>query len=247
MSASAPAADPRGVPEVAKLSLQRRAMARHCVAGAAAPVFYLRMSADVTELVDARAGLRAAAAEGELVPTLNDAIVRAVALSLREHPGVNASWEEEGAVAVYPHVNVGVAMAIPGNLVVPSVLDADEKDVHEIAAAVREVADLAQRRKLTREQLAAATFTVSNLGMFGIEDFDPIVNVPQAAILGVGAARVEPATQRRLMRIVLGCDHRVLTGAEGAQFLASVRERLETGAVLLDRASTATAVTEVTA
>jgi pyruvate dehydrogenase E2 component (dihydrolipoamide acetyltransferase) len=212
----------RGEPAVAKLSLMRRSMVRRTLEGAAVPCFYLRVAADVTDLLAARRKLREDAGSA---PSVNDFIVRAVAIELRRHPAVNSAFVE-GEVASYPRVNVGVAVATEGGLVVPAVYDADRKDVHAISAAVREVAGLAERRKLTRELLADPTFTVSNLGMYGIEDFDPIINPPQAAILGVGSAQQDAAGRMRL-RLTLGCDHRVLTGAEGAPFLVGVRDLLE--------------------
>jgi pyruvate dehydrogenase E2 component (dihydrolipoamide acetyltransferase) len=212
----------RGEPAIAKLSLMRRSMVRRTLEGAAVPCFYLRAAADVTDLLVARRRLRE---QSETAPSVNDFIVRAAAIELRRQPAVNSSYVD-GEVATYPRVNVGVAVAIEGGLVVPAVYDADLKDVHAISAAVREVAGLAERRKLTRELLADPTFTVSNLGMYGIEDFDPIINPPQAAILGVGAARQTAAGRMRL-RLTLGCDHRVLTGAEGAPFLVGVRDLLE--------------------
>ncbi|MCW3012014.1 MAG: 2-oxo acid dehydrogenase subunit [Solirubrobacterales bacterium] len=205
----------RGEPEVVKLAIGRRAMVRATLEGAAVPAFYLRLSADVRALLAARKALP----DGP--PSVNDLVVRAAALALRAHPGANGAYVD-GEVHLYPRVNVGVAMAVPGGLVVPAVYDADVKDAYEISAAVRAAAELARRKKLTRELLADATFTVSNLGMFGIEDFDPIVNAPQAAILGVGAASADGR-----MRLSLGCDHRVLTGAEGAPFLATLRDHLE--------------------
>lgn len=220
----------RGEPQLLKLPLVRRAMVRQMVRGAAIPCFYLRLSADVTELVAKR---RALADAGERpLPSINDFIVRAVAMTLRAHPDVNSSFEEEG-IATYPRVNVGVAIAVPGGLVVPAVHDADRLGVHEISACVKELAALAERRKLTRELLSEATFTVSNLGMFGIEDFDPIINPPQAAILAVGAAGRDGAG-RLMLKLTLGCDHRVLTGAEAAPFLAELRGRLESPHTLLE-------------
>jgi pyruvate dehydrogenase E2 component (dihydrolipoamide acetyltransferase) len=182
------------------------------------PCFYLRTSADVTELVARRSALRDAATE--TVPSVNDLIVRAVALALREHPDVNASYGD-GTVARFPRVNVGVAVAVEGGLVVPAVYDADLKDAGAIGREIRELVDLAHRRRLTREVLQDPTFTVSNLGMYGIEDFDPLINPPQAAILGVGGA------SQGSVRLTLGCDHRVLTGVEGAVFLGTVRRHLE--------------------
>ena len=225
----------RGEPEMVKLPLLRRAMVRQMVQGAAVPCFYLRLSADVTGLVDVRRALKDTG-DGP-VPSVNDFIVRAVAMTLREHPEVNSSFEEEG-IATYPRVNVGVAIAVHGGLVVPAVHDTDRLGVHQIAVVVKELAGLAERRKLTRELLSDATFTVSNLGMYGIEDFDPIINPPQAAILAVGAARPD-GTGRLMLRLTLGCDHRVLTGAEGAPFLAGLRDHLQSPQTLLDPPATA--------
>jgi pyruvate dehydrogenase E2 component (dihydrolipoamide acetyltransferase) len=224
----------RGNPEVAKLPLLRRAMVRQMVQGAAVPCFYLRLSADVTGLLSVRRALKETG-DGP-APSVNDFIVRAVAMTLRAHPGVNSSFEE-GGIATYPRVNVGVAIAVPGGLVVPAIHDTDRLSVGQISAAVKELAALAERRKLTRELLSDATFTVSNLGMYGIEDFDPIINPPQAAILAVGAANPDGAG-RLMLRLTLGCDHRVLTGAEGAPFLAGLRDRLQSPQTLLDPPAT---------
>lgn len=220
---AAPDAPGKGEPQATRMSLMRRAMARRMVAAATVPCFYLRVTADVTDLLDRRAELRAAA-DGGRVPTVNDAIVKAVALALRAHPEVNSSFDDNTLV-VHPRVNVGVAVAVEGGLVVPAIYDADTKDAAAISAATRAAADLAARRRLGREILEDATFTVSNLGMFGIEDFDPIINPPQAAILGVGSAMTSPSG-RRTVRLTLGCDHRVLTGAEGAVFLTEVAASL---------------------
>jgi pyruvate dehydrogenase E2 component (dihydrolipoamide acetyltransferase) len=208
-----------------KLSLSRRAMVRAMVESATVPCFYLRVTADVTDLVALRQALRGDAAWAARVPTLNDFVVRACGLALREHPHVNAAYLD-GEVATYERVNVGVAIAVPGGLVAPCVYGADGKDPGAIAADVRELAELAAARRLSKEVLADGTFTVSNLGMFGIEDFDPLLNPPQAAILGVGAVLGGEA-ERRTMRLTLGCDHRVLTGAEAAPFLLAIRDRLQ--------------------
>ena len=213
----------RGESVAPRMGVARRAMARRMLEAGAVPAFYLRRSADITDLVAARRALRDAA--GGPVPSLNDFMIRAVALALRQHPHVNASWEEE-AVLEHSRVNVGVAVAVDGGLLVPALYDADRKGVSQIAEAVRELVELARARRVSRELLADSTFTISNLGMFGIEDFDPLINLPQAAILGVGAGVVGPDGRTRL-RLTMGCDHRVLTGAEGAPFLGAVAELLE--------------------
>ena len=213
----------RGESTAPRMGVARKAMVRRMVEAGAVPAFYLRRSADVTDLLAERAALREAGADP--LPSINDFIVRAVAIALREHPNVNASWEDE-AVLEHSRINVGVAVAVEGGLLVPAVYDADAKSVAEISLAVREVAELARARRLTRELLEDPTFTISNLGMFGIEDFDPLMNPPQAAILGVGAGLGGPDGRTRI-RLTMGCDHRVLTGAEGAPFLGSVAALLE--------------------
>ena len=212
----------QGEAQVERLPLMRRAMARQMERAVAVPCFALRASADVAALVAERGRLGAAGAPR---PSVNDLVVRAVALALRAHSEVNASYGEGDEVALHPRVNVGVAVAVPGGLVVPAVYDADRKGALAIGAEIRALADLAARRKLGRDVLADATFTVSNLGMYGIEDFDPVLNAPQAAILGVGAVRADG--ERRWLRLSLGCDHRVLTGAEGAEFLRTLVARLQ--------------------
>jgi pyruvate dehydrogenase E2 component (dihydrolipoamide acetyltransferase) len=209
------------------MGVARRAMVRRMKEAGEAPVFYLRRSADITSVLETREALRSGAGR---VPSVNDFVVRAVALALRAHPQVNASWED-GAVLEHSRVNVGIAVAIDGGLVVPAVYDADVKDVFEVAVATRELIEVAHARKLSREQLADTTVAVSNLGMFGIEDFDPLINPPHAAILGVGAGARGPDLRTRL-RLTLGCDHRVLTGAEGAPFLGAVCELLQDAAAL---------------
>jgi pyruvate dehydrogenase E2 component (dihydrolipoamide acetyltransferase) len=214
----------RGEPEVAKLPLIRRAMARRLTEAALVPCFYLRTSVDAGPIFAERTRLKEEGGGG--VPTLNDYVLHACARALREHPVVNSAWAD-GEVSRFPRVNVGVAIAIRDGLVVPAIYDADQLTPAEISATTRALVEAAEARRLSRDVLKDATFTVSNLGMYGIEDFDPVVNPPQAAILGVGAAAPADADGRRLVRLTLGCDHRVLTGSEGANFLASVKTGIE--------------------
>jgi pyruvate dehydrogenase E2 component (dihydrolipoamide acetyltransferase) len=227
MSEAAPAAAERpgqGEPEVVKLPLIRRAMARRLAESTQVPVFYLRNSVDVAGVFAERTRLKA---EGTgRVPSLNDYMLWAVGRALREHPAINASWAD-GEVHVHPRVNVGVAIAVRDGLVVPAIYDADRLEATEIAATTRALVEASEARRLSRDVLKDATFTVSNLGMYGIEDFDPVINPPQAAILGVGTAAPSDTDGRRLIRLTLGCDHRVLTGAEGADFLASIKKGIE--------------------
>lgn len=212
--------DGRGTEEVVRLPLFRRAMVRAAERALEAPYFSLRRSADITGLVEGRAAMREA---GQLVPSINDYLVRAVGLALRAHPAVNASYLD-GDVIQYSRVNVGVAIAVSGGLVAPAVYDVDCKDAAHVGRDVRELVERAERRSLNREVIRDATFTVSNLGMYGIDDFDPLLNLPQAAILGVGA--IAKGTTKSI-RLSLGCDHRVLTGAEGATYLQTLCALLE--------------------
>lgn len=216
MTNAAATIDGRGTPEAIALPMFRRAMVRAAERALEAPYFSLRASVDVTAVVAHRATLRdAATAE---LPSLNDYFVRAVGLSLREHPILNATYVE-GQVLQYPRVNVAVAIAIPGGLVAPAVYDVDTRDVIDIGREVRRLAGLARSKSLSREMIHDGTFTVSNLGMYGVVDFDPLLNSPQAAILGIGAVNTG---ERKTVRLSLGCDHRVLTGAEGAQYLQTL-------------------------
>jgi pyruvate dehydrogenase E2 component (dihydrolipoamide acetyltransferase) len=199
---------------------------------ATAPHFYLSAEIDMSRAVSARGRLKARAAEGEVVPSFNDMVVKACALALREHPKANGAYRD-GRFELYSRVNVGVAVAAQGALVVPTVFDADRKGLRQIAADARALAAKVRDGSITPPELSGGTFTVSNLGMFGIDDFSAVVNVPQAAILAVGAIVEKPAVRggeivpAHLMNVTLSCDHRILYGAEGAALLARIRALLE--------------------
>jgi pyruvate dehydrogenase E2 component (dihydrolipoamide acetyltransferase) len=171
------------------------------------------------------------------VPTYNDMVVKACALALREHRLANASYRD-GRVQVYSRVNVGVAVAAEGALVVPTVFDADEKSVGEIARETRALAERVRSGAITPPELGGGTFTVSNLGMYRVRSFTAIINPPQAGILSVGVlepravVREGEVVARNTMMLVLACDHRIFYGAEAAQFLARIRELLEAPASL---------------
>ena len=194
------------------------------------PVFTVSMDIDVSEIVTWR---RDARAERDVVPSLNDFVVKAVANALRDFPRFNASYVE-GKVECYSRINVGIAVATGDALLVPVVLDADRKSLAEIAAETKRLADAARRRAVELADLHDGTFTVSNLGMFGVASFTAIIDPPQVAILAVGDARRTPFEEgpdrvvcRDLMTVNLSCDHRVVYGADGAQFLSRLREQLE--------------------
>jgi pyruvate dehydrogenase E2 component (dihydrolipoamide acetyltransferase) len=209
---------------------------RMAESAATIPTFTVTADADVSQIVALRLGARAEG--GDATPSLNDFVVKAVATALGEFPRFNASWVGD-TIECYSRINVGVAVATDDALLVPVVPDADAKSLAEIAAETRRLADTARRRALRPEELQNGTFTVSNLGMFGVRSFTAIVDPPQTAILAVGAVRRAPAEDvtgsvvfRDVMTLTLSCDHRVVYGADGARFLSRLRELLERPLVL---------------
>jgi len=200
---------------------------------ATAPHFYLQAEIDMSAAVEGRKRLKEMAAEGEAVPTFNDMVVKACALALREHPRANAAYRD-GHFEFYSRVNVGVAVAAPDALIVPTVFDADLKGLRQISAETKALAARVRDGSITPPELSGATFTVSNLGMYGISNFHAVINTPQAAILAIGELKEKPVVAddgsievRRMMGVTLACDHRILYGADGALFLGRVRELLE--------------------
>jgi len=199
---------------------------------ATAPHFYLQATIDMSAAADARAKLKRLAAEGEPVPSFNDLVIKACALALREFPRANGAYRD-GRFEFYSRVNVGVAVAAQDALVVPTLFDADRKGLSEIAADARRLAGRVRDGSITPPELSGGTFTVSNLGMYGISNFSAVVNAPQAAILAVGAIAERPVVRAgeivaaQLMDVTLSCDHRILYGADGAQFLARIKALLE--------------------
>ena len=222
----------KGDVRVVELTATQATIARRMVESATAiPVFTVSTDIDISTVANMR---RAARAAGGDVPSFNDFVVKAAAETLRELPRFNASYLD-GKVQLYSRVNVGVAVATDDALLVPVVHDADRKSLAEVAADTQRLADAARRRALQPDDLRDATFTVSNLGMFGVRSFTAIVDPPQAAILAVGGVRrtaVEPegggVVFRDVMTVTLSCDHRVVYGADGARFLSRLRELLET-------------------
>ncbi len=224
-------AGPKGDMRVQELTrLQRTVSRRMAESKATAPDFTLEVEIDMTEAVRLRERLKAMT---EHAPSFNDMIVRACALALRDHPRVNGAYRD-GHFELFSNINIGVAVAAQDALVVPTVLDADKKSLGEISRNVRELAEKVRDGKITPPELSGGTFTVSNLGMYGIDSFTAVINPPQAAILAVGALKKRPAVDehgalvaRDTMFANLVSDHRILYGADGAQFLARVRELLE--------------------
>jgi pyruvate dehydrogenase E2 component (dihydrolipoyllysine-residue acetyltransferase) len=240
---AAPAEPTPGIrerPETAKGSvshedltkLQQTVARRMAESKATAPHFYLSAEVDMSRAVDARARIKAAAAEGEVVPSFNDMVVKACAIALREHPRANGAYRD-GRLELYSRVNVGVAVAAREALVVPTVFDADLKGLRQIASESRALAQRVRDGTVTPPELSGGTFTVSNLGMFGIDNFAAVINPPQAGILAVGQISERPVvsegeiTTAHLMALNLACDHRILYGADGARFLDRIRALLE--------------------
>jgi pyruvate dehydrogenase E2 component (dihydrolipoamide acetyltransferase) len=193
------------------------------------PEFSLEVDVDMTGALEMRRELKAVS---EPAPSLNDIIVKACALALRRHPRANGSFGENGFV-LHPGVNVAIAVAVEGSLLTPVVRDADTKSVGEIAGETRQLIERARAGRLSPAELDGGTFTVSNLGMFGIDRFEGIINAPQSAILCVGATRDRPVARdgevviRPMASMTLAADHRILYGADAATFLVDVRRFLE--------------------
>ncbi|TCC57785.1 2-oxo acid dehydrogenase subunit E2 [Kribbella pittospori] len=217
------------------LSLLRRTSGKRLADSArTAPHFYLTASADLENLVDLRFEINAQLTEaGRQKVSINDLVIRACALTLRRHPDVNSSLSGDNVLR-HHDINLGVAVAIDDGLLVPVIRNADHKSVGVIAEESAALAVRARERQLTTDEMAGGTFTISNLGMYGVEQFTAIINPPQAAILAVGVSRREAVVlddgslaARTRMRYTLSADHRILNGADGARFLADLTHLLE--------------------
>jgi len=208
--------------------LQQTVARRMAESKATAPHFYLQVEVDMSRCVEARAKLKQEAAERDVVPSFNDMVVKAAAIALREHPRANGAYRD-GRLELYERINVGVAVAARDALVVPTVFDADRKGLGQIAEETRALAQRVREGTVTPPELSGGTFTVSNLGMFGIDSFSAVINPPQAGILAVGGITEKPVvrggevTTAHLMTLNLACDHRILYGADGARFLDRIR------------------------
>jgi len=234
---AAPAAAAGGVEEI-ELSSTRKTIARRLTEAWQAPVFQLTVSVDMTRALELRERLVARLQEGETKPTVGDLLTKVCAAALVRHPAVNAHFIGE-KILRFPYAHVGIAVAAPNGLVVPVIRDADRRTIQEIAAARAEVVGRARDGKLQRADLEDGTFTISNLGMFGIEQFIAVLNPPQAAILAVGSTEEKSVVRdgqvevRPVMSITITCDHRAIDGADGAEFLRTVKELLEEPALAL--------------
>jgi pyruvate dehydrogenase E2 component (dihydrolipoamide acetyltransferase) len=212
------------------LTAMRRTIAKR-LAESTGPIphFYLTVDYDVTNLLSLRQQMN----EIENVKiSVNDFVIRAAALALLQHPYVNASWGEQ-AIEQHGEIHIGVAVSTPEGLITPVVRNADQKSIAEIAGEVRALADKAKNRKLRPEEYQGSTFTISNLGAWGIEEFTAIINPPNVAILAIGAAMPQPVVidrqvvVRDRMKVTMSCDHRVVDGAAGADYLRTLRQYIE--------------------
>ena len=211
--------------------LQKTVARRMAESKATAPEFVLNVEVDMEEAVALRKQLKVASGD-QPAPSFNDFVIKASALALRDFPRANGAYRD-GKFELYSRVNVGMAVAGQDALVVPTVFDADSKSIGQIARESRAVAERVRAGAITPPELSGGTFTVSNLGMFGIKRFTAVINPPQAAILAVGAlepravVREGEVAVRSIMELTLACDHRILYGADAAEFLSRIREYLE--------------------
>jgi pyruvate dehydrogenase E2 component (dihydrolipoamide acetyltransferase) len=202
------------------------------------PTFYLTVDIDMTRTMEARTRMNAALESEGLKVSVNDLLIKATALALKRHPEINAQWHDDH-IKRFHRVHMGVAVAVEDGLITPVVRDADLKGAAQIGAEVRELAGRAREKKLQPEEYTGATFSVSNLGMFGIEEFTAIINPPEAGILAVGAVEERVAVEdgeaviAPRMKMTMSCDHRVIDGASGARFLQTLRGFLEEPAMVL--------------
>ncbi len=229
---------PSAAVEVIKLTSTRKTIARRLTDAWAAPVFQLSVSIDMSETLHLREQLVARLGDGDVKPTVNDLLTKLVGVALMRHRAVNATFTGD-EVSRHPAAHIGMAVAAPNGLVVPVIRDADRRSVQEIARARADLVGRARDGKLTLPDMEGGTFTISNLGMFGIEQFVAVLNPPQVAILAVGAVKETPVVVdgaldiAPMMTVVLTCDHRAIDGADGAEFLRSLVALVEQPALAL--------------
>lgn len=243
--APTPAVQPTGTPALGgasayrdePLSEMRRTISRRLVSSIGpVPHFFLTAEIEMDRAVDLRRSLN------ELNPdvkiSINDLIIKVVAVALQQHPRVNASYQDK-AMRYYERSDIGVAVAIEDGLITPIVRSADLKSVGTISREVREMAERARNKKLKPEEYMGATFSVSNLGMLGIDEFTAVINPPEAAILAIGAVQPKPVVRdnqvvvKQMMRVTMSCDHRAIDGATGAKFLQTFKQIMENPLLLI--------------
>lgn len=238
-AAAAPAAPaPPAEVEVVQLTTTRKTIARRLTEAWTAPVFQLGVSADMTEVLHLREQLVAGLAEGDVKPTVNDVLTKLAGVALMRHTPVNATFDGE-TIQRSPLAHVGTAVAAPNGLVVPVIRDAGRSTIQQIARQRADLVTRARAGKLTLGDMRGGTFTISNLGMFGVEQFVAVLNPPQVAILAVGAVKDTPVVVdgevdvAPMMQMTLTCDHRAIDGADGAEFLRTLVALVEQPALAL--------------
>lgn len=200
------------------------------------PTFYLTVELDVTRVAELRQAMTEMGAEYKV--SFNDILIKATATALAQHPEVNAHWTGD-AIRQFNRVHIGMAVAVEEGLITPVIFDANEKGLSQIAKEARELAGRGRERKLKPEEYTGSTFSISNLGMFGIDQFTAIINPPEAAILAVGGVEDKPVVidgelvVRKRMRVTMSCDHRVIDGATGAKFLQTLKRLVENPLMLV--------------
>ncbi|MCB0396223.1 MAG: pyruvate dehydrogenase complex dihydrolipoamide acetyltransferase [Flavobacteriales bacterium] len=218
------------------VSQMRKTIARRLAESKfSAPHFYLTMEIDMDAAISARQSVNTIS---DVKISFNDFVIKAAAAALKKHPKVNASWFGD-TIRYYDHVHIGVAVAVDEGLLVPVVRFADGKTLSQVSSEVKEYAEKAKNKKLQPEDWEGNTFTISNLGMFGIEEFTAIINPPDACILAIGGIKQVPVVKNgqvvpgNTMKVTLSCDHRVVDGATGAQFLQTFKQLMENPVILL--------------
>lgn len=217
-------------------SQMRKAIAKTLAASKfSAPHFYLKMEVDMDNAIAARTAINS---QDGVKISFNDMVIKAVASALRKHPKVNADWMGE-SIRYNNHIHVGVAVAVEDGLVVPVVRFADSKGIAQLGEEIKDLASRARDKKIKPEEMQGGTFAVSNLGMYGIEDFTSIINPPNGCILSVGQIKSTPVVKNgaivpgNVMKLSLSCDHRVVDGAIGSAFLKTLKELLENPVMML--------------
>lgn len=219
------------------VSEMRRIIAKRLVTSLGPiPHFFLTTEIEMDRAAEMRRNINEL--DPELKLSINDVIIKVVAAALIAHPQVNASFQDK-TIRYFERADIGVAVAIDEGLITPVVRSADQKTLSEIAREVRDLAERARKRKLKPEEYTGASFSISNLGMFGIDEFTAVINPPEGAILAVGAMTAKPVVRgdqivvRQMMRVTMSCDHRVIDGATGAKFLQTFKKTLENPLYLL--------------
>ena len=232
-AAQAPSPDVPGLPsykEIPNTNMRKVIAKRLTESKQFAPHFYLTIDCEIDELLKVRKDLNAKSDKYKL--SVNDLVIRASAIALKQVPAANATWTEK-AIRIYDQVDISVAVAIEGGLITPVIRDAGSKGLIEISSSMKDLATRARDGKLSPEEYQGGTFSISNLGMFGIKDFAAVINPPQGAILAVGAGEQRPVVKdgalavATVMSCTLSVDHRVVDGAVGAEFLAAFKKLIE--------------------